>query len=64
MSDRREIKIVITAISTGDNSETAEKRDESLSEIMNITIDDRVPLYQVLKKCKHLLETIEDEEPE
>ena len=61
MSDRRKIKIVITAISIGDNFETSEKNNESLSEIIDIDMDDRVSLYRILMKCKHLLETIENE---
>ena len=61
MSDRRKIKIVITAISVGDNFETSEKNNESLSEIMDIIIDNHVTLYRILMKCKHLLETMENE---
>ena len=61
MSDRRKIKIVITTISVGDNFETSEKNNECLSEIMDIITDDHVTLYRILMKCKHLLETIENE---
>ena len=61
MSDRRTVKLVITAISDGDNFETAEKDNEALTEVMEIVVGDETTLYQILQRCKKIAIGVEEE---
>ena len=60
MSDRRRIKIVITAIADGDNFETHEKDGEATTCVTDIVVSDTITLYRVGLACRKIADTIED----
>ena len=61
MPDRRNIKIVITVISDGDNFETSEKDSEAMSCVYSMPVPDNFTLYRTLMALHKNMNSIEDD---
>ena len=60
MSDRRRIKLVITAISDSDNFEV--DRGRAYTEVVDVVVEDDVTLQQVLQRCRRpIIDTVEED---